>query len=414
MKLESLLGCSLLSFFLCSVLVSPSAAAEDLDYSIEVQTLFEHDDGKWLWFHPRAAFLPVAREGGGQRAILTLQKHLQHSDYYSGLAYCLTEDNGKTWTEPAAPRELAWRSEPDNVVVGVCDVTPRWHAPTGKVIALGVKVRYKEGNHLYDQPGSHDFAYAVYDPATDSWTDWRMVEFPDRPEDYHIVMPGCVQWWVEEDGTLRVPFYFRSLESVAHQVTVLECTFDGATIEPVRAGETLSLEVERGLVEPSLTKFGDRYYLTIRNDQKGYITSSQDALEWEDIVPWTFEDGSELGSYNTQQHWVTHSQGLYLVYTRRGANNDHIMRNRAPLFIAQVDPQKKVVLRETERVLIPERGAQMGNFGVATVSPDETWVTVSEGMWGEARARGAKGATLLARIRWNRPNGFFNQAVLGK
>src|SRR5690606_24475852 len=107
---------SLLSSLAASLLFFPlflpgAAVAEDLDYSIEVQTLFEHDDGNWLWFHPRAAYRPPRGESAGQRGILTLQKHLQESDYYSGLSYCLTEDNGKTWTPPRAPRELAWRSE---------------------------------------------------------------------------------------------------------------------------------------------------------------------------------------------------------------------------------------------------------------------------------------------------------------
>ena len=53
---------------------------------------------------------------------------------------------------------------------------------------------------------------------------------------------------------------------------------------------------------------------------------------------------------------------FFLVYTRRGADNDHIMRNRAPLFMAQVDPVRMQVLRGTERVLIPERGALAGEF----------------------------------------------------
>jgi len=81
------------------------------------------------------------------------------------------------------------------------------------------------------------------------------------------------------------------------------------------------------------------------------------------------------------------------------------MRHRAPLFIAQVDPERLVVLRDTERVLIPERGATLGNFGAAAVSERESWVTVSEGVWGDdARRRGATGATFVARIIWNRPN----------
>lgn len=41
------------------------------------------------------------------------------------------------------------------------------------------------------------------------------------------------------------------------------------------------------------------------------------------------DDGKELGSYNTQRHWLAHSVGPFLVYTRRGADNDHILRHRA-------------------------------------------------------------------------------------
>ena len=68
------------------------------------------------------------------------------------------------------------------------------------------------------------------------------------------------------------------------------------------------------------------------------MSVSDDGLQFAEPKPWTFDDGAELGSYNTQQHWLAHSDGLFLVYTRRGANNDHIVRHRAPLFMAQVDP----------------------------------------------------------------------------
>ena len=108
-----------------------------------------------------------------------------------------------------------------------------------------------------------------------------------------------------------------------------------------------------------------------------------------------------LGNYNTQQHWVTHSEGLFLVYTRRGANNDHVFRHRAPLFMAQVDPERLAVLRETERILVPERGARLGNFGVTQVSPDETWVTVAEWMQPKGCEKyGSDGSVWVARIHW--------------
>ena len=161
----------------------------------------------------------------------------------------------------------------------------------------------------------------------------------------------------------------------------------------------------RGVYEPSLTFFEDRYYLTLRNDIKAYVTVSDNALHWQPIKPWTFDDGSELGSYNTQQHWATHSDGLFLVYTRRGANNDHIPRSRAPLFMARVDPEKLLVLKSTERILIPERGAMMGNFGVSNIDKNETWVTVGENMHPpENLDRGADGSVLAARIFWSKPN----------
>ena len=119
----------------------------------------------------------------------------------------------------------------------------------------------------------------------------------------------------------------------------------------------------------------------------------------------SFEDGAVLGSYNTQQHWLAHADGLFLVYTRRGAKNDHIVRHRAPLFIARVDPEKLHVLRATERVLIAERGAELGNFGAAAINENESWVTVAEGVWSDAaRERGAEGAVFVARVLWSRPN----------
>ncbi|HSG69862.1 MAG TPA: exo-alpha-sialidase, partial [Planctomycetaceae bacterium] len=94
---------------------------------------------------------------------------------------------------------------------------------------------------------------------------------------------------------------------------------------------------------------------------------------------------------------------------RRGANNDHVFRHRAPLFMAQVDPGKLQVIRATEQILVPERGARLGNFGVADVSPDETWVTVSEWMQPKGvEKHGSDGSVYVARIHWSKPNGLFS------
>ncbi|MCC6155068.1 MAG: exo-alpha-sialidase, partial [Candidatus Hydrogenedentes bacterium] len=96
--------------------------------------------------------------------------------------------------------------------------------------------------------------------------------------------------------------------------------------------------------------------------------------------------------------------GLFLIYTRRGANNDNVFRNRAPLFMAQVDPEKLVVIRATERILMPNTGATFGNFGATAVNENESWVTDAEGIFGEALKPGVNCRVLNARIIWSKPN----------
>jgi hypothetical protein len=208
-----------------------------------------------------------------------------------------------------------------------------------------------------------------------------------------------------EDGIILLPISFRPKGKNA-RVTVCRCSFNGKEISYLSHGSELELNDDtRGLGEPSLTRFNDEFYMTIRNDVKGFVARSKDGQQFDRYKPWTFDDGSELGSYNTQQHWVTHSDALFLVYTRRGAENDHVFRNRAPLFMARVDPDKLFVIRETEQVLVPERGARLGNFGVTDISPQETWVTVAEWMQPHGVEKyGSDGSVFVARIEWNTPN----------
>ncbi|HQL96326.1 MAG TPA: hypothetical protein PL005_16750, partial [Candidatus Hydrogenedentes bacterium] len=56
-------------------------------YDIVLDVPVEHDDGKFLWFHPRAAAVPGKGKDGAPLAVMTLQKHLQVSDFYSELYY---------------------------------------------------------------------------------------------------------------------------------------------------------------------------------------------------------------------------------------------------------------------------------------------------------------------------------------
>lgn len=371
-------------------------------FRTQLEVVKQELDAGFCWFHPRPAAMPGAGRNGQPAVILTLQKHLGISDYYSGLWMMRTDDLGHTWTGPTEIPELSWRREPGGVVIAVADVTPGFHAPTGKLLAIGCSVRYGgKGQQLSDVRRFSQTTYAVYDPRRGQWSHWQTLDMP-ADNKFNLARCACCQWLVEPDGTLLLPIYFASGEGEAARVTVVRCRFDGQKLSYVEHGTELSLDVVRGLCEPSIIAFGGRYYLTIRNDLKGYVTVSDDGLHYGPIRPWTFDDGSELGSYNTQQHWVASPVGLFLAYTRRGEHNGHIPRHRAPIFLAQVDPQRLCVLRHTEQAIIPERGAMLGNFGAAPITPRESWVTDAEFIRdGKPSPRGANGSVFAARVVWN-------------
>ena len=378
----------------------------ELDFAVKVDVARQELDPGFCWFHPRVAAVPGAGRNGNPAVIMTIQKHLKVSDYYSGMWTMRTDDLGKTWSAPLEIPELAWVRQPGGIVVAVADVTPGWHQVTGKLLAIGCSVRYSpEGKQLSDVKRPSQTAYAVHDPKTGAWSRWQTLEMPGDDK-FNFSRNGCSQWLVKPDGTLLVPIYFAKSDGVPASVTVVHCRFDGRKLTYLKNGTEFSLDVVRGLCEPSLIQHGGRYYLTIRNDVKAYVTAGDNGLNFQPIKPWTFDDGQELGSYNTQQHWLAHTEGLFLTYTRKGADNDHIFRHRAPLFIARVDPERLCVLRQTEKILIPQRGTQMGNFGAAPICRNESWVTVSEYMKDNTPlARGADGSTFVSRVIWTKPNG---------
>ena len=211
------------------------------------------------------------------------------------------------------------------MVIAVADVTPGWHPQTGKLIAIGCTVRYgKNGEQLSDVPRFSQTAYAVYDPKTGRWSKWQVLELPPRRQVQH----GPQRLRPMAGPARTAPCWCRSTSAkapnVPASVTVLHCAFDGQKLTYLKHGDELSLNVVRGLCEPSIVAFRGRYYLTIRNDIKGYVTVSDDGLHYQPIKPWTFDDGSELGSYNTQQHWLAHSDGLFLgLHAARGQQRPH-------------------------------------------------------------------------------------------
>ncbi|MCA9114368.1 MAG: exo-alpha-sialidase, partial [Planctomycetaceae bacterium] len=276
---------------------------QPLEFTVERQAVLEHDDGQFLWFHPRAVAVPRGESANSDtrhspQVWMTLQKHLRTSDHYSGLWLMKSDDLGKTWNGPTARPELDWVRESDSVDIAVADVTPGWHPATRKILAVGAQIRYsREGAQLNDVPRAHQTAYAVVDPATGKCTKWKRLELP-AGKLFEVARSACAQFLVEPDGSVLLPFYIAEHPDQPHSVTVVRCRFDGTTLSYQAHGNVLRQDEVRGLVEPSLVKHKGRYWLTIRHDLKGYVTSSDDGLQYTKPEPWRFDDGTELGSYN--------------------------------------------------------------------------------------------------------------------
>ena len=88
-----------------------------------------------------------------------------------------------------------------------------------------------------------------------------------------------------------------------------------------------------------------------------------------------------------------------MIYTRRAGHNNHIFRHRAPLFIAEVDPERLCVIRSTEKVLLAENEATLGNSGVCQLSANEWLVTCGEGLLRMGKRKNEINRVLFAKVR---------------
>ena len=387
---------------------------ESPDFRIQLTTATKGYDGKTCWVHARAGAIPVGVPGNDSDdpiVVMTMQKLLlSGSDIFYALNTMRTDNLGKTWQGPIEQKNLSRHNLPDGGEVVVSDFWPQWHAASNTLLGIGHTVRYYN-NRIVKEKNIRVTSYATYDPNKNLWSPWKSLKLPEGPE-FASSGAGSVQRYDLPNGDILLPVYYKRPERKYSDVMVLRCRFDGETLKYIEHGNELSIDDGRGFAEPSITKFGDWFYLTLRNDNAAYVTRSKDGIHFSEPQKWTFEDGKDLGSYNTQAHWVTHSDGLYLVYTRRGANNDHIIRHRAPLIMGRVNPDRMAIIRDSERILVPERGARLGNFGVVDVNENETWVIVTEWMqrFGPDyimpvdNKYGSDNSVYVSKILWKRPN----------
>ncbi|MEI9806615.1 MAG: exo-alpha-sialidase [Bacteroidota bacterium] len=349
-------------------------------YKVRIDTIYAAPEQ--LFLHARTA---AWSDKGKTASVMTTSSHGFRTHAFGDL-YVLSKDAGNSqWSVPKKIEALALRSINDSLLTVIGDVTPGWHEKSRTVLCTGKSFFYRindtaASNKRMDVEGMQEVAYATYDPAGKSWSGLQTVKFPPKlnnGDDFAGVNAGCTQRVDLADGTILLPV--RYVKNKKYITTVIQCSYDGKSLKYLRHGSTFSVPIGRGLYEPSVMDYKNRYFLTMRADSSGYVARSNDGLNFEPMKEWVYDDGEVLGSYNTQQHWISNQQGLFLVYTRKGAGNDHIYRHRAPLFIARVDPDKLCIIRKTEQVLmpIPTDNGDQGNFGITHIDSGETWVTVA-------------------------------------
>jgi hypothetical protein len=354
------------------------------------------------WVHPKIGITP-----GTPPVAHLLTNGVTGIDVFTPTHYMRSDDLGKTWTDPVDPEALGHRWHGRGVTEALADMVPQWHQQTEKLLAIGHNVYYWGGMISPDRC-KRDFAssYAVLDPITGEWSDWKKPKMPKGFAMAGHCGSGCSQRVDLDNGDILLPVYGTiPPETMQHSVAVLRCEFDGENLRAVQAGNTLTLPYKRGLLEPSIHKHGDRFLMTIRaEDGYMYYSVSDDGLNWEEARRWAWDDGGRIETHTTQQHWVAHSEGLFLAYTRKREDNLDVFRWRSPVLMAQVDTETMTLVRESECVLMRNQGVRLGNHGITHVSEKETWITDSE--WG-----GNNRDVLLTRIYWKKPNRLFEQPV---
>ena len=183
-----------------------------------------------------------------------------------------------------------------------------------------------------------------------------------------------------DNGDILLTFYITPKDEIKSKALAVRYRYENGEFSIVAFGNLIEYQGARGVVEPSVARLGDKHYMTLRSDEQGLLSVSDDGLNYSEPQPWKWDDGSILENYNTMQRWVRHKDVLYLIYTRRGANNDHVFRHRAPLFMARFDEENLCLVRDTEIGLVPELGARLGNFSVTDISDKEFWLLTAEWM----------------------------------
>ena len=341
---------------------------------IERTALFPGFDGKFCKIQPS-----MASDGKGT-ALLTYQKLLlTGSDVFYGQYISKSTDDGKTWSEPKKIEAL--KADPWKGFRVERYANPHYHRKTGRFFAIGAADIFKDDGAPYQKTVDGEaYCWPLFVTVDAEKGDYVKCEKLEFPFAYEFCM-AFGQIHECENGDVLIPFYYREPKAgVKQKCVIIRYAFDGEKLKVVKAGTPMArMDLARGLGEPSVIEYRGKFYVTLRSDEMGMVAVSENRLDYSEPIPWKWTDGNLIGNANTQQHWVKTGGRLFLAYTRVTPNNGHVFRNRAPVFLAEVDTEKMALKRETELAIVPERGARLGNFCVVP-SGDEQWLVTAEWM----------------------------------
>ena len=345
---------------------------KEIRYEMYRDILAQGFDGRTCRIAPRAFRTPDGRIHIAYGTLL-----LSGSDVFQDNCVISSGDGGKTFSDP---RVLNGRPETyENGVRRVYSLNAFYHEKSRCCFALGRMTSYSDDRApIHSGKGMMNALTGTFDPAGMRFTSCEIM-IPPGTEDYDVLT--FMEPLEEEDGTVLIPAYARPGDQSRHEVVVFRFAVENGRLRFLARGASLVRnDLNRGLCEPRLTKLRGTYYLTLRSDEIGWLSKSADGLNFSAPTEWRWDDGELLTSRNTQQAWLRHPDGLFLVYTRETPHNRHIFRRRAPLFMARFDEDRDCLIKDTEVIAVPEMGARLGNFSVTGISENEAWICVCEWM----------------------------------
>jgi hypothetical protein len=376
------------SFSLIDKTILSSANHSDIERIVNEIILHGRRNNQ-AWFEPAVGVIPGIKNKFPQ---IFIRATLLTGNDIGPQFYLKTDDLGKTWSNPILCQN--WFKVPLEHDV----FEEPWfgffhHSSTNKFIAIGQTHFVRDAGKTTGQKNEAHFSspdlsgsivYSLWNPSNKDFDPWIRMRLP---EGLNLGIYYNGQFHEKNDGTILIPGYYRGNlkgkeDKPKGRVTVIRCKFNGSELQYLEHGNILAVEEARGLAEPSIIYFRNKYFMTVRHDYRGYVTSSDNGLFYNDLKAWRFEDDEELGNYNTQQKWLKHNDALYLIYNRKSELNNGVFRSRAPLYIAEVDVDRLRIKRNTEKIVFPEKRARMGNFNIANVTKNESWVVTGEWLEG--------------------------------